>query len=120
MATTQSSASVQNDGNFAHLELFDPVNALSKRVEVFRCSQPIGCYGITGSGSPVDALCGADHLSSTSNRLFRGIYSEGQGNRDLPILIEFREEIDPDGLPAGSIDVRVRDLTIAVQFLDKS
>lgn len=110
MATVQVSASVQNDGNFAHLDQFDPVKGLLKRIEVFRCSQPSGPFGITGAGSPATAICGADHLTKISNRVHRSIYSEGQRSARISALLEIREEMNPHSLPEGSWDVRIRDV----------
>lgn len=110
MASFQIGASVQNDGNFAHLDQFNPHTGIVKRIEVFRCSQPLGQFGITGAGTPVSALCEGDHLSSRSNRVHRSIYSEGQKGTRLPAIFEIREEFDPEGMPDGSWDVRIRDV----------
>jgi hypothetical protein len=63
-------------------------------------------------GSTVEAICGDDYLRPSSNRVHRSIYSEGQKGSRLTAIFEIREEFDPDGLPEGSWDVRVRDLDI--------
>src|SRR5689334_1992129 len=110
MATTQIGVGVQNDGNFSFLEQFDSLTGIANRVETFRCSQPVGTYGITEAGSRVSAICGKDHLTSISNHIHRFIYSRGQTSKHLPILLEGREQMNPEGLPNGSWDSRVRDL----------
>ncbi|WP_280149577.1 hypothetical protein [Bacillus safensis] len=109
MSTIQTSVSVQNDGNFSHLDFFDPTNNLLRRIEVFRCSQPYGTYGVTAPGSNVKAICGKDHLSSKSNLIYRSYYSEGQKTAKLPLLLEIREEKNINKND-GSWDVRIRDL----------
>jgi hypothetical protein len=112
VGTYQIGASVQNDGNFAHLDQYNPRSDIVKRIEVFRCSQPAGGYGITGVGSTAEAISGDDYLRPSSNRVHRSIYSEGQRGSRLTAIFEIREEFDPDGLPKGSWDVRVRDLDV--------
>ncbi|OWT48552.1 hypothetical protein [Bacillus sp. K2I17] len=110
MSTMQSSVSVQNDGNFSHLDFFDPSTNMLRRIEVFRGSQPEGAYGVTAPGSNVKAICGSDHLTPKSNRIYRSLYSEGQKTAKLPMVLELREEKNLEGLPDGSWDVRIRDL----------
>lgn len=99
-----------NDGNYSFIEY---QNSLTQgpidRIDVFRCSQPVGQFGVTGSGTTVQALAAIDHLSSNSNKVFRSIYSHGTGTA-LPILLEMREEMNPHGFPLGSWDDRIRDL----------
>jgi hypothetical protein len=110
MGTFQLGASVQNDGNFSHLDQFNPATGLVKRIEVFRSSQPLSRFGMTGPGTAVDDLCGNDHLGPRSNCIHRSVYSEGQRGGPLVVLLEGREEMNPDGLPDGSLDIRTRDL----------
>lgn len=103
-------SSVMNDGNYSFIEYQDVLSqGPIDRIDVFRCSQPIGQFGVSGSGTTVQALAAADHLTPNSNKVFRSIYSHGTGTA-LPILLEMREEMNPGGLPSGSWDDRIRDL----------
>lgn len=111
MGTIQIAASVQNDGNFSHLDQFNPATGLLKRIEVFRCSHPLSRFGITGAGTSAVDLCGSDHLNPRSNCIHRSIYSEGQRGGSLVALLEGREDLKPEGLPDGSLDIRTRDLS---------
>ena len=114
MALSQVAISVCNDGNVAQLDVADQVpGGVYYRIEVYRSSQPSGGYGVTLSGSRVEDICGADHLTPESNRVFRYTFSVGGANShkgDLPTLLEGREEYNPEGKPDGSWDVRIRDL----------
>ncbi len=116
MPLTQAGISVCNDGNVSQLDVEDKVPGGAGpfyRIEVYRCSQPSGGYGVTLSGSRVEHVCGVDHLRPNSNRVFRYTFSVGtaNGNRsDVPTLLEGREEFNPPGMPDGSWDVRIRDL----------
>lgn len=107
----QIRSSVMNDGNYAFVEYQDaertgPID----RIDVYRCSQPAGGFGVTGSGTKVEALCSTDLLTPSSNRIFRNIYSHGPGPTTLPALLETREEFNTPGLPVGSWEERIRDV----------
>lgn len=114
MGLTQESLSVCNDGNVSQLDVVDrPSGDIYYRIEVYRCSQPSGGYGITLSGSRVEHICGNDHLSEDSNRTFRYIFAFGNDRLHksaMPIVLEGREILNPSGLPEGSWEVRLRDL----------
>lgn len=106
MAVRQITESVQNDGNYCQLDLQDlEFQGPLMRIETFRCSQPKSQYGITRAGTTVEMLAGQDHLSSSSNRIFRHVFSVGRTNR-LQVTLEIREMFDED----GSWEVRTRDL----------
>ena len=106
MGVSQIESSFQNDGNFSQLDL---QNVLTRgpimRIETFRCSQPDGEFGITRSGTSVKALAGKDHLSESSNRTFRHVFSAGPPD-SVTALLEMREIFDED----GSFAVVVRDV----------
>jgi hypothetical protein len=106
--------SVQNDGNVSQLDVADQhQGGVFYRIEVYRCSHPADGYGVTFSGSRAEELCGADHLSKTSNRTFRYTFSLGNNEMHrgaIPTLLEGREEFNPAGFPDGSWRVRLRDL----------
>lgn len=114
MALKRAEISVCNDGNVSQVDASDnDPNGRYYRIEVYRCSQPGGGYGITLSGSRVEAVCGRDHLTEASNRVFRYTFSVGTmaaRKGELPIVLEGREEFNPPGMPEGSWDVRIRDL----------
>jgi len=116
MPLAQAGISVCNDGNVSQLDVEDRIpggNGPFYRIEVYRSSQPSGGYGVTLSGSRVEHICGVDHLTPKSNQVFRYTFSVGtaDGNRsDVPTLLEGREEFNPNGMPDGSWDVRIRDL----------
>lgn len=114
MALSQVAISVCNDGNVAQLDVADQTpGGVYYRIEVYRASQPAGGYGVTLSGSRAEDICGLDHLTPQSNRVFRYTFSVGDNTRhksDLPTLLEGREEFNPPGMPNGSWDVRIRDL----------
>lgn len=106
MAVKQVEAHVQNDGNYCQLDLQDrDFGRPFMRIETFRCSQPIGPYGITGAGTRVEWLAGKDHLTPTSNQIFRHIFCVGDTSNPQSTL-EIRETFDED----GSWEVRTRDL----------
>lgn len=113
MALQQTLISVCNDGNVSQLDVTDNLpKGKYYRIEVYRSSHPIGGYGVTLSGSRVEDICGLDHLTQRSNRVFRYTFSVGKNNThrgDLPSLLEGREEFSPQGWPDGSWDVRIRD-----------
>jgi len=114
MGLGQTIISVCNDGNVSQLDVTDKVlGGPYFRIEVYRCSQPSGGYGVTASGSRVEFICGEDHLSPESNRLFRYTFSLGDETDNLthlPSVLEGREEFNPTGTPNGSWEVRIRDL----------
>lgn len=112
MTMQQTDSSVQSDGNFSQVEVFDDGDDLYKRIEVFRGSQPMDLYGTTAAGSTAAAICGDDHLAPDSNRVFRNVYSEGQGRGNLTALFEVVEEFDPDGKPDGTWEIRARDIDV--------
>lgn len=107
MALRQVACSVQNDGNFCQLDLRDEdFGGPLQRIETYRCSHPSGGdYGATVAGTPVAALAGADHLTPTSNRIFRHVFSVGLPHAPK-ITLEMRETFQED----GSCEGRVRDL----------
>lgn len=106
--------SVCNDGNVSQLDVTDGLpGGRFYRIEVYRASQPQGGYGVTLSGSRAEDICGRDHLSKHSNRVFRYTFSAGSNEdhrSDVPTLLEGREEFNPPGTPDGSWDVRIRDI----------
>lgn len=114
MAMQQTQISVCNDGNVSQLDVTDnQPEGKYLRIEVYRSSQPSGGYGVTLSGSRVEDICGDDHLTQRSNRVFRYTFSVGTNKThrsDLPTLLEGREEFNPIGTPDGSWDVRIRDI----------
>lgn len=114
MPLQQTQISVCNDGNVSQLDVTDnQPDGKFYRIEVYRSSQPSGGYGVTLSGSRVEDICGDDHLTQRSNRVFRYTFSIGTNKThksDLPTLLEGREEFNPPGLPDGSWDVRIRDI----------
>jgi hypothetical protein len=114
MGLSQTKISVCNDGNVSQLDVTDQVNGGPyNRIEVYRCSQPSGGYGVTASGSRVENICGIDHLSPRSNRIFRYTFSLGDQSSnltDLPSVLEGREEFNPIGMANGSWEVRLRDI----------
>lgn len=114
MGLQQTQISVCNDGNVSQLDVTDRTNGgRYNRIEVYRCSQPSGGYGITASGSRVEYIAGGDHLSTDSNRVFRYTFSLGEADQnrsDLTSVLEGREEFNPVGLPDGSWEVRLRDI----------
>lgn len=106
MAVQQVAASYQNDGNFAQLDLQDiAVKGPRFRIETFRSSQPVEGYGTNLAGSRADSICGADHLSPESNRIFRSIDSISRGNKQI-VILEIREAIEQ----SGAFYVRARDV----------
>ncbi len=114
MGLGQTVISVCNDGNVSQLDVTDKLlGGPYYRIEVYRCSQPSGGYGVTASGSRVEYICGKDHLAPNSNRIFRYTFSLGDGSSvltHLPSVLEGREEFNPDGMPNGSWEVRLRDI----------
>jgi len=114
MGLGQTVISVCNDGNVSQLDVTDKIlGGPYYRIEVYRCSQPSGGFGVTASGSRVEYICGKDHLTPTSNRTFRYTFSLGDQSSvltDLPSVLEGREEFNPDGMPNGSWEVRLRDI----------
>ena len=114
MGLSQVALSVCNDGNVAQLDCTDIINGgVYYRIEVYRCSQPSGCYGVTLSGSRVEDIAASDHLTPRSNQVFRYTFSVGDEKThrsNIPTLLEGREEFNPAGMPDGSWDVRIRDL----------
>ena len=106
MAVQQVAASYQNDGNFAQLDLQD-ITAMGPRfrIETFRSSQPLGTYGTNLAGSRVDHICGLDHLSPESNKVFRSIDSISRGDKQV-VILEIRESIEQ----SGAFHVRARDV----------
>lgn len=117
MGIHQIAISVCNDGNVSQLDCADPKNSAPHyRIEVYRCSQPAGGFGITLCGSKVEDICGREHLSDRSNKIFRYVFAfepsstNPSGNKILPVVLEGREEFNPPGMPDGSWDVRIRDL----------
>lgn len=114
MGISQVGLSVCNDGNVAQLDCTDIINGgVYYRIEVYRCSQPSGGYGVTLSGSRVEDIAAIDHLTPRSNQVFRYFLAVGDEKThrgSVPILLEGREEFNPPGMPDGSWDVRVRDL----------
>lgn len=114
MGLQQAAISVCNDGNVSQLDVTDNAGGgRYNRIEVYRCSQPSGGYGITASGSRVEFICGRDHLTERSNQIFRYTYSlgdAGANTTDLTSVLEGREEFNPVGLPNGSWEVRLRDI----------
>ena len=106
MAVEQIAASYQNDGNFAELDLQDvTLNGPKFRIETFRASQPTGTFGTTAAGSTVDQICGNDHLSPESNRVFRSIDSVDRGTQQI-VILEIREAYEE----TGAFYVRARDV----------
>ena len=106
MAVQQIAASYQNDGNFAQLDLQDvATKGPHFRIETFRSSQPLGKYGTNLAGSRVDHICGVDHLSPNSNKVFRSIDSVSRNGKQV-VILEIREAIEP----TGAFYVRVRDV----------
>lgn len=103
---------MQSDGNYSLVDMHDDTDGLLKRIEVYRASQPMDKYGITAAGSTAAAICGNDHLTERSNRIYRNLYSEGQSKGSLKALIESREELNPEGEPNGTWEVRSRDLDV--------
>ncbi len=72
MGLGQTAISVCNDGNVSQLDVTDKLlGGPYYRIEVYRCSQPSGGYGVTASGSRVEYICGKDHLAPSSHRIFR-------------------------------------------------
>ena len=112
MTMEQVSASVQSDGGFSQVEVFDDSDDLYKRIEVFQANQPMDKFGITAAGSTAADICGEAHLSPRSNTVHRNIYSEGQSQDSLTVLFEVVEELNPEGAPDGSWEVRARDLDV--------
>lgn len=116
MGLGQTAISVCNDGNVSQLDVTDTSHGGPYfRIEVYRASQPAGGYGVTASGSRVEYICGKEHLTPRSNKIFRYTFSLGdeKSNRtDLPSVLEGREEFNPPGMPDGSWDVRIRDLDV--------
>lgn len=114
MALSQVAIGVCNDGNVSQLDVTDKINGgVYYRIEVYRSSQPSGGFGITLSGSRVEDICGKDHLSPSSNRIFRYIFAVGDDKTHssaIPILLEGREEFNPPNMPDGSWEIRIRDL----------
>lgn len=116
MPLKQAGISVCNDGNVSQLDVEDQIpsgDGAFLRIEVYRSSQPSGGYGVTLSGSRVEHICGEDHLTADSNRVFRYTFSVGKvgdHRSNISTLLEGREEFNPEGLPEGSWDVRIRDL----------
>lgn len=99
-----------NDGNYSFIEYQNSDGSGPiERIDVFRCSQPSGGFGIAGSGTTVEALCSTDHLGPASNRTFRALFARGNGAA-LPALLETREVMNPDGFPHGSWEERIRDV----------
>jgi len=106
MAVQQVAGYVQNDGNFCQLDLKDrDFDGPLMRIETFRCSQPTGKFGVTGAGTHVKYLAGLDHLTPTSNRTFRHIFSVQDKNK-TKVTLEIRGVYDE----SGSWEIRVRDL----------
>ena len=106
MAVQQVAASYQNDGNFAQLDLQDVTLAGPRfRIETFRSSQPLGEYGTNLAGSRVDHICGIDHLTPNSNKIFRSIDSVSRNGQQV-VILEIRETIEP----TGAFYVRARDV----------
>lgn len=106
MAAQQVDASYQNDVKFAELDLQDvTVMGPRFRIETFRCSQPVGQYGLTAAGTSVEDICGADHLLPESNTVFRSIDSISREESQV-VIFEIRESITP----SGSFHVRARDV----------
>jgi hypothetical protein len=114
MGLGQTAISVCNDGNVSQLDVTDKLlGGPYYRIEVYRCSQPSGGYGVTASGSRVEFIAGDDHLSPNSNRIFRYTFSLGDQSSvltSLPSVLEGREEFNPEGMPNGSWEVRLRDI----------
>jgi hypothetical protein len=121
MAISQVAISVCNDGNVSQLDCTDTINGgVYYRIEVYRCSQPTGGYGVTLSGSRVEDICGRDHLEEESNRTFRYMFSvtdwqERSGGGTVPIVLEGYEQFNPKGAPDGGWEVRLRDLDASSQ-----
>lgn len=108
MAVQQIDSSFQNDGNFAQLDLQDvAAKGPHFRIETFRCSQPRGGFGVTKAGSLVEVICGSDHLTADSNKIFRSVDSVDRGPKQV-VILEIRESIEF----SGSCHVRVRDLDV--------
>jgi hypothetical protein len=111
---SQTTISVCNDGNVSQLDVTDKVNGGPYyRIEVYRCSQPSGGFGVTASGSRVEYIAGKDHLSNGCNRIFRYTFSLGDQSSiltHLPTVLEGREEFNPSGMRDGSWEVRLRDV----------
>jgi len=106
MGVSQVNQSFQNDGNFSQIDLLDVrFGGPIMRLENFRCSQPVGAYGTTASGTSVTTLAGNDHLVQSSNKTFRHIFSYGQLN-EIIALLEIRETYEED----GSLSCYIRDL----------
>lgn len=114
MSLNQAGISVCNDGNVSQIDVADQApGGIYYRIEVYRASQPSGGYGVTLSGSRVEDICGLDHLKPRSNHVFRYMFSLANTEAhkgDLPTVLEGREEFNPQGMPDGSWDVRIRDL----------
>jgi hypothetical protein len=114
MGLQMTGISVQNDGNVSQLDVADQEQGgVFYRIEVYRCSQPSGGYGVTLSGSRAESICGIDHLRETSNKVFRYTFSLGNNQMHrgaIPTVLEGREEFNPSGFPNGSWRVRLRDL----------
>lgn len=114
MGLGQVGISVCNDGNVSQLDVTDTRSGGPYyRIEVYRSSQPVGGYGVTLSGSRVEHICAKDHLQPRSNQVFRYIFALGDENTNktsVPVVLEGREEFNPEGTVDGSWDVRLRDL----------
>jgi hypothetical protein len=114
MALSQVGISVCNDGNVSQLDVTDVRSGGPYyRIEVYRASQPIGGYGVTLSGSRVEHICAKDHLRPWSNQVFRYTFALGDektNKSSIPVVLEGREEFNPEGSSDGSWDVRLRDL----------
>ena len=106
MAVQQVAASYQNDGNFSQLDLQDvTVMGPRFRIETFRSSQPLENYGTNLAGSRVDYICGNDHLSPESNKVFRSVDSISRDDKQV-VILEIRESIEQ----SGAFYVRARDV----------
>ena len=106
MAVKQIAESFQNDGNFCSLDLKDVAfNKPTMRIETFRSSQPEGIFEVTKPGTSALHLCGMDHLSKNSGRIFRHIFSV-QDDLEMKVTLEIRELFDEN----GSWHLTVRDV----------
>jgi hypothetical protein len=117
MGIGQIAISVCNDGNVAQLDCAPTDGKGSHyRIEVYRASQPSEGFGVTICGSRVEHICGREHLSDRSNKIFRYMFAltrddaNASGTNEMPVILEGREEYNPPGTPNGSWDVRIRDL----------
>lgn len=116
MAISQVAISVCNDGNVSQLDCTDTINGgIYYRIEVYRSSQPAGGFGVTLSGSKAEDICGIDHLQSDSNRTFRYLFSvadykDALDGGPIPVVLEGREQFNPEGMSDGSWEIRLRDL----------